>query len=464
MSDRGVVLVACAVVLGARFAPSVPWAAAVVAIGVAVVVRRPSAVALGGFLVAAVLAGNAWGGLVPPDPVVVDAPAVLLSDPSEVHGPLRVVLRIGRRHVEAWARGAEAAALRDRLTGDHVRVRGRLRPPTPRARRHLAAKHIAARLDVLEVGAWREGSIASRAANGVRRTLDRGARQLDDDDRSVLLGVLVGDVRDQREELRDAFRASGLSHLLVVSGGNLAFVLALFGPVLRSLGLRGRLVATLAVIAAFGLLTRWEPSVVRASAMAALASTSFTTGRPASGIRLLALAVAGVVLLDPLLVHSLSFQLSVGATAGIALLAHRVSRRIPGPRWLAEPLGVTLAAQVGVAPVALPAFGALPLASIPANLLAVPAAAPLTAWGFVGGLLAGVLGPPFDEWLHVPTRLLAGWLTLVARHAAALPVGAIHTGQALALAAVCLALRTLRSRRWSSRSVRTASTSRPGPS
>jgi competence protein ComEC len=464
MSDRGVVFVALAVVVGARFAPSVPWGAVVAVVAGATVLRRTAVVALAGFVLAAALATNAWQGLTPPAPAVVGAPAVLLSDPSEVFGPLRVVVRIGDRHVEAWARGEAASALRDRLTGDQVWVRGRLRPPSPRARRHLAARHIAARLDVIEVGGSRPGSLAHRAANHVRRTLDRGARPLADDERSVLLGVLVGDVRDQGEELRDAFRAAGLSHLLVVSGGNLAFVLALFGPVLRTLGLRARFVTTLAVIGAFGLLTRWEPSVLRASAMAALASTAFTTGRPASGIRLLALAVAGVVLVDPLLVHSLSFQLSVGATAGIALLARPVSSRIPGPRWLAEPLGVTLAAQVGVAPVALPAFGGLPLVSIPANLLAVPVAAPLTAWGFVGGLLAGVLGPPFDGWLHAPTRLLAGWLALVARRAAALPLGEIGGGQAFALAAVCLAWRTLRSRRWSSRSARTASTSPREPS
>src|SRR5947208_1417270 len=113
-------------------------------------------------------------------------------------------------------------------------------------------------------------------------------------------------------------------------------------------------------------------------------------GRPASRVRLLALAVAGVLLLDPLLIDSLSFRLSVGATAGIALLAGPLADRLPGPEWLTEPLAVTMAAQVGVAPVALPAFGGLPLASLPANLLAVPAAAPLTAWGFVGGGLAGV--------------------------------------------------------------------------
>ena len=464
MSDRAVVALAVAVVAGARIAPFVPWPVAAVLVALAVVLRRPTLLAIAGLALAAALAAHAWRGLEPPAPAVFESPAVLLSDPVDRNGAVRVELRLGRRHVEAWARGAPAAALRGRLAGDHVWVRGTLRAPSQRARRRLAARHVAAQLAVVEVGGWGSGSVAHRAANAVRRVLERGARDLDAEDRSVLLGVLVGDVRDQREELTDAFRASGLSHLLVVSGGNLAFVLAVFGPGLRRLGLRARFAATLGIIGAFGLLTRWEPSVLRASVMAALACGAFTTGRPATRVRLLALAVVIVVLLDPLLVHSLSFRLSVGATAGIALLAAPMARRLPGPRWLADALAVTVAAQVGVAPVALPTFGGLPLASIPANLLAVPAAAPLTAWGFVGGLLAGVLGAPFDGWLHVPTRLLTGWLAWVARTAAGLPVGQLRTSHALLLAALGAVAWTLRSGRWSWRSVRTGSTSRRGRS
>jgi competence protein ComEC len=232
------------------------------------------------------------------------------------------------------------------------------------------------------------------------------------------------------------FRASGLSHLLVVSGENVAFVLALASPVLRRVGLRWRWALTLGLLGFFGLLTRWEPSVLRAGAMAALACTASTLGRPTSRLRLLALAVSAVVLVDPLLVHSLGFRLSVGATVGIALLAAPIGRRLPGPAWLVEPLAVTMAAQVGVAPIALPAFGGLPVASLPANLLAVPAAAPLTAWGLTGGVLAGMAGPPFDRWLHVPTRLLASWLGGVARWGAALPLGQVRTPHAVAIAGV----------------------------
>ena len=132
--------------------------------------------------------------------------------------------------------------------------------------------------------------------------------------------------------------------------------------------------------------------MLRAEAMAALALLSSTLGRPVSGLRILALAVTGLLLVDPLLVGSLGFLLSVGASAGILLLATPLAALLPGPRPLAEALGVTLAAQVGVAPVLVPVFDGLPVASLPANLLAVPVAGPLMMWGMAAGLPAGIVG------------------------------------------------------------------------
>src|SRR5690606_6159961 len=152
------------------------------------------------------------------------------------------------------------------------------------------------------------------------------------------------------------------------SGQNVLFVLAAAGPVLRRLQLRGRLVASLAVIGLFAVVTRAEPSVLRASAMAAIACWAAFAGRPVSRLRILALAVAGLLLVDPLLARSVGFRLSVGASAGLVLLASPLAARLPGPRWLAEPLAVTLAAQVGVAPFLLTTFGGMPVVTVVANL------------------------------------------------------------------------------------------------
>src|SRR5947208_6519800 len=125
--------------------------------------------------------------------------------------------------------------------------------------------------------------------------------------------------------------------------------MVLAAPMLRRLTMVPRFAVTVGLIAWFALLTRFEPSVIRAAAMAALTATAMVLGRPASTIRLLALAVAVMVLVDPLLVWSVGWWLSVGATAGIAVVAAPLAARLPGPRALADALAVTVAAQVAVA-------------------------------------------------------------------------------------------------------------------
>ena len=84
---------------------------------------------------------------------------------------------------------------------------------------------------------------------------------------------------------------------------------------------------------------------------------------------------------------------------------------------------MTLAAQLGVAPVLLATFGPLPVASLPANLLAVPAAGVVMIWGLTGGMVAGLTGGVAAELLHLPTRLMLGWLAEVAARASTLPLG-----------------------------------------
>ena len=162
-------------------------------------------------------------------------------------------------------------------------------------------------------------------------------------------------------------------------------MLALCAPLLRRLGLFGRLVGGVAVLVLFGTMTRWEPSVLRAIAMASIALVAGYLGRPTDGLRVLALAATALLVADPFLLHSVGFLLSCGASLGIAVLARPIAARLPGPAWVREVLGVTAAAQVGVAPVLIPVFGSMPLVSLPANLVAVPLAAPLTMWGLATG-------------------------------------------------------------------------------
>lgn len=441
------VVVAAAAVVGAVWARPVPVAVVAVVGGAAVVWRRAVLVAIAVLLAASGLAVRAWDGVAPPPPRSVEGVATLVSDPERFGERVRADVRLDGRRYESWASGDAGALMASRLAGERVQVRGRVTPPRPAVRMRLAVRHIGARLDITAAAPAGPGTLPMRAGNGLRRILDRGAAALDPPARPLLNGIVLGDDREQTPEMEDDFRAAGLSHLLAVSGQNVAFVLALAAPLLQRLPLAGRAAAGAAVLGMFGLMTRWEPSVLRAVAMAGIAMCAAVAGRPQPGFRVLAIAVTALVLIDPLLVHRAGFLLSVGACVGIALLAGPIARRLPGPRWLAGPLSVTLAAQAGVAPVLLPVFGPMPLVAVPANLLAVPVAGPLMMWGMTAGLAAGVAGPAVAAVLHVPTRLMLGWIAGVARIAAAAPLGRITVGHLLAvvLAAVAWRWRGLRS-------------------
>jgi competence protein ComEC len=340
-----------------------------------------------------------------------------------------VVVGRARGSVLVVAKGPAAERLRLLEAGESAMLVGWFRAPAAGERqwrwRHAGAVFEADDL----VGAGPAAPALLRAANGVRHRVLAGGAGLSDTDRALVAGFLVGDDRALTRRVAADFRAAGLSHLLVVSGANVTLALALVSPVLRRLGLLGRLIGGVAVLVVFCAMARFEPSVLRAGAMAGLALLAAFLGRPAPGLRLLALAVSGLVLIDPFLTHSVGFGLSCGASAGILLFSRPIARRLPGPLLVRESLAVTAAAQAGVAPFALPVFGRLPLVALPANLAAAPAAAALSLWGLGSGLAGGLLGPAAGSAtggplaaLQFPTALLAGWIRAVAHLAARCPV------------------------------------------
>jgi competence protein ComEC len=322
----------------------------------------------------------------------------------------------------ATAHGAVAGRLDDALAGERVRLRGTVRPVSAGDTRAVH-RHVVGRLTVTDVVAEAPAAPVGTAANAVRRTLADGASSLDRDDRALFLGMVMGDDRGQGPVTADDFRAAGLGHLLVVSGQNVAFVLAVAMPVAGRLRPAGRAAALLLVLGLFAIMTRFEPSVLRATAMAGIGIGSAALGRPTDGRAGLSWAVAGLLLVDPFLVHVVAFRLSAAATAGIVWLGAPLAERLPGPGWFRVPVATTVAAQLAVSPVLVAIFGPIPLASLPANVLA----------GMVGGTVATII--------HWPTEALLWWIGGIARHAAAAPAAMLGSAQLAFLAgAVGLAL------------------------
>lgn len=289
-----------------------------------------------------------------------------------------------------------------------------------------------------------------RAANELRRRVLAGLAPLPAHERALASSYLLGDDRGIPRRTIDEFRAAGMTHLLVVSGLNVSFMLALCGPLLRRLGLGSRFVLAVGVLVVFGTMTRWEPSVLRAVVMNGLVMTAVLVGRPSSGLRVLAMAAAALLLVDPFLLRSVGFLLSCSATAGIAVLARPVADRLRGPRWAREAFATALAAEIGVAPVLIAVFGHVPLASVPANVLATPPSGVVK----LGGLVAGPVGGVLDRWFPEAAALLVLPLHAVLVYERAIAAAAARTPFELTIgplamiaAAVGLALLLARARR-----------------
>jgi competence protein ComEC len=421
LTDLAVVLAAVATWLGAHLArPALVLVSGLVLVA-AVVWRRPLLLVVACAVTASGLGAFAWDAVVPRPDRTVDEQARLAGDPEERAGAQVVVVELtdGTR-AEAWARGSAAAPIRHLLAGQTIHLRGRLEA-RPDGSDWLARRHVSNRLLVDEATDPGPAALPWAVANRARRLLEQGSVGLPYEQRALFAGFVLGDDRHQDPATLDAFRAAGLSHLLVVSGQNVVFVLAVARPLLARLRLGPRLAVTLALLGLFATLTRFEPSVLRATAMAAIAVLAANLGRPVSSLRVLAIAVTALVLADPLLEGALGFRLSVAASLGIIVVAHRIEAHLPGPRWLVAPLAVTLAAQIGVAPVLIPAFGPMPVAAIPANLAAVPVAGLVMMWGSSAGLLAGVASTAgwhgVARLVQLPVRVGLWWITEVADRA-----------------------------------------------
>ena len=321
--------------------------------------------------------------------------------------------------------------------GARLRVIGTLRAPPDYERTWLRRHgvHVVLRASTVHVVRLR-GGLADRLHAWLARASAPG---LAGERRAVLEGVVLGEDNGLSDALRQRFRASGLYHLLAVSGGNVvivaagavavAFLLGCSRPVAELAGLG----AILAYVLAVGL----QPSVVRAGVVGALGSLAWLSGRERD--RWYALLVAAIALLawSPYNALDPGFQLSFAAVLAIFTIAPRIERFLEGypvPRPLAQCIAVSSACGLATAPISWAHFHAIPLLTVPANAAAAPVVTPLLALA----LLAAVL-PPFGPALAQLNGWCAAYLAGCARLFGGLPGAQVRSpAAAAALAAGAL--------------------------
>jgi competence protein ComEC len=438
------VLLACAAA-GLGLAEAAPLVVAVTAVVAFALLAQTRAARLGAMAAALVLGAALVGEL---RLAAIDGPAGKVRDGEYVD--LRAHLLSAPRDGRFGA-SAEVEVGSGRLRDAHLLVRAPRWSPLPRGARpgaelrlegriaalgthdfaaYLRRRGVAGELELerARLTGERRGGIAG-ALDGLRARAERGvAAGMAGDEAALLRGMVLGQDERISEAVREDFRASGLAHLLAVSGQNVMLLAALALPLLifAGCGQRARLAVLAALVAVYVPLAGAGPSLQRAGVMGLAGIAAMAASRPASRSYALLLAAVATLAWNPRAWADPGWQLSFAAVVGILALGVPLARILRqavdelgtepkalrlGGHALADGIAITLAATLATAPLLAHHFDAVPLAGLPANLLALPVVAPAMWLGMLKIAVGQVDG----------LDLVAAWLGVLA----ALPVGAI---------------------------------------
>ncbi|MGH2484235.1 MAG: ComEC/Rec2 family competence protein [Candidatus Limnocylindria bacterium] len=350
-----------------------------------------------------------------------DAIDLVLDDLLLAGGPLagRVLVRVPRY-----------ASV---MAGDRVDLEVNLRPPDPSDAEGTAYRERLRRQGIGAVGRAFEVTVIGHRSDPltdsfgtVRRwLLDGLVTTVPEPEASLGAGILLGVRAGIDPAVRDAFAVAGLSHVVAISGWNVAIVVVLVGALTRRLRRRAgpALPAMVAVVAVTGyvVLVGASPAVVRAALMAGALLVSRLGGSPAHAGSALMAAVVAMLVIAPAALWDVEFQLSALATGGLIVLGGAIEQRLARwPVWVRTPVALTVAAQLATLPVLLATFEQVSLVAPLANVVVVPLVPAVMAGSalaaVVGGIAAALPLPGVSD--------AAGWF---AGGAAWLPLRALIT-------------------------------------
>jgi len=276
-----------------------------------------------------------------------------------------------------------------------------------------------------------DAGLLGRATSAIRSSFRSVVTRFNGDGAKLIPGLVIGDTSLETSQFTTQMRRSGLTHLTAVSGENFAIISAFVLWAMQWLfkKLKTRLIITSFVLIGFIYLVRPTPSVMRASVMTAALLLARARGDKGAALPSLGLAISLLILIDPFQAIDPGFALSVGATAGILLVAPILKERMP------EAVAIPISATLLCTPIIIAISGQFSLVSIPANLLVSAAIAPITIAGFIAALLSPFA--PTVSFLIVAAVLpFANWIAFIAHQASSLPLitlPASFAGAAIAL-------------------------------
>ncbi len=225
--------------------------------------------------------------------------------------------------------------------------------------------------------------------------------------------VLGSDAVDLPFDLRDRFVRVGLAHALAASGFQVSLILnALISLTNRRLSVVGQFNLGTGALLIFLCLTGFQPAVVRSVVMGMAVLIALRTQRKINPLGSLFIAGTLLLLINPLWVWDIGFQLSFLATLGLIVTVEPLAKKLDWlPPTIANLITVPLAASIWTLPLQLYVFKVFPLYSLPANILTSPLISIISIGGTIGALVGSIVpiaGSAISWLLYFPTQLLIG--------------------------------------------------------
>ena len=261
-------------------------------------------------------------------------------------------------------------------------------------------------LEDVRYRAYPTGDISSEYGFSLFGSINSAVRSLyfdniDEDTAAIVYAMFTGNTEFVENSTMDSFRYGGVAHVFAVSGMHIVLVYGAVSFILKRLRLCPAAVAAISVALVFFYtgICGFTLSAVRAAIMCAVAALVRLSGGKYDTLSSLSLAFVAVMLVNPLNIISVGFQLSVAAVAGIALFCRPVTsalRKIKIPRGLASAAAMSFSAQVATFPILLSCFGYVSWASLLLNIIFVPLLSAIFTLQFALTLLAFII-PPLSQ-------------------------------------------------------------------
>lgn len=343
-------------------------------------------------------------------------------------GKIRITIQHKDEKIKPAAYGDKVT-----ITGKIVELHGYNNPgqidlPAALKRQGITARMIGQEQTLQVLAAYKGDSWRVALANWRDQMITGLQQVMPMNDAAILTAVLFGGYQGINKDVIRDFAATGLIHILSVSGAHMALVAGLITWLGRRLCLNSLITMTLAavVVILYACMSGLTPPVIRSAVMGLISLLAVVLGREPYAPAALSVTALAMLICQPLLLFDISFQLSFGATAGLVFLYQHTANYLSRyASWLAGPLAVTLTAQLGVLPIIAWYFNNISFIAFVANIIVLPVIELVIILG-LAGIIIYTMVPFVGKMIFVFSSLLIGLVMMLTELLAAVPYSSVH--------------------------------------